>query len=386
MQYCKTVTLRSRDRKNGIKSLFLEFYPGYRDPDTMELIRRRSLGIYIYANPQTQQQKDYNSTMLEKAEAIRCRIFTDVINERYDFFSHDKGKESFLEYFDKLASKSHSKWTYAYKHFSNFVHGKCSFNELDVPMCRKYMEHLMYATQLSSDRPLNRNTAADYWIIFRNALSRAHRDKRIKDNLVDYLDYIKWVPTVKESLTLVELRKLYNTPCDIPVMKKAVIFSCLSGLRRSDIINLCWENIRTYADGGLYLDFICKKTKKQTIVPISDEAFQLIKAETKIDPKAKIFDGFTREMSNYQMRDWLKEAGITKHITFHCFRHTYASLQLELGTDIYTVQHLLAHRNVSTTQIYACHADPKTREAASKITLTDVKPENAEEGENKDQK
>lgn len=74
-------------------------------------------------------------------------------------------------------------------------------------------------------------------------------------------------------------------------------------------------------------------------------------------------------MSNKDMRVWLKESGITKHITFHCFRHTYASLQMELGTDIYTVQHLLAHKNVSTTQIYVAHASPKTREAANKIRL-----------------
>lgn len=66
---------------------------------------------------------------------------------------------------------------------------------------------------------------------------------------------------------------------------------------------------------------------------------------------------------------------------FHCFRHTYASLQLELGTDIYTVQHLLNHKNVSTTQIYASHADPKTREAADRIRLTNVKME-MQENEN----
>ena len=51
MQYCKSVTLRMRDRRNGTKSLFLDFWPGYRNPETMELIRRRSLGMYIYANP-----------------------------------------------------------------------------------------------------------------------------------------------------------------------------------------------------------------------------------------------------------------------------------------------------------------------------------------------
>ena len=80
------------------------------------------------------------------------------------------------------------------------------------------------------------------------------------------------------------------------------------------------------------------------------------------------------------MQDWLKECGIKKHITFHCFRHTYASLLLELGSDIYTVQRLLNHKSVATTQIYTAHADPKTREASTKITLTDVKQEEEDKG------
>ena len=69
----------------------------------------------------------------------------------------------------------------------------------------------------------------------------------------------------------------------------------------------------------------------------------------------------------------LEKAKINKHITFHCFRHTYASLQLELGTDIYTVQKILAHANVSTTEIYARHAEPKKREAAKKFSLKTLK-------------
>lgn len=378
MQRCKTVTLRSRDKKNGIKSLFLEFYPGYRDPETLELKRRHSLGIYIYSDPKTQTQKDYNAEMLEKAESIRCQVFSDVINERYDFFKRNRYKESFVDFFKKLAEKNHAKWEFACKHFIKFVHEKCTFEEVDVTLCRKFMDYLSNATQLSTNQPLNKNTAADYWIIFRNALVQAYKDKYLKENIVDYLDYIKWVPTVKESLTLDELRNLYITPCPIPIMRKAVLFSCLTGLRRSDIINLTWDCVRSYADGGKYIDFICQKTKEKTIVPISNEALSIIEYKDGLNPKDKIFDGFTREMSNKEMREWILEAGITKHITFHCFRHTYASLQLELGTDIYTVQHLLAHKNVTTTQIYACHADPKTREAADRIKLTDVKQENFE--------
>jgi integrase len=69
------------------------------------------------------------------------------------------------------------------------------------------------------------------------------------------------------------------------------------------------------------------------------------------------------------VKEWIKQAGITQKITFHCFRHTYASLQIELGTDRYTVQKLLAHRSIGTTEIYTRHADPKKREAADKICL-----------------
>ena len=146
----------------------------------------------------------------------------------------------------------------------------------------------------------------------------------------------------------------------------------MSGLRISDILNLKWENIQTYADGGHYLDFKCVKTQRQTQVPIGDDAYELIQPQT---TDKYIFSGFNRTMTYRVMQDWIKECGIKKHITFHCFRHTYASLQLELGTDIYTVQHLLNHKNVSTTQIYASHADPKTREAADRIRLTNVKME-----------
>ena len=87
MQVCKTVKLRMRDRRNGTKSLFLDFWPGYRDPETMELIRRRSLGMYIYADPANKQQKLYNDKILAKAEAIRCKVYIDVLDEKYDFFN-----------------------------------------------------------------------------------------------------------------------------------------------------------------------------------------------------------------------------------------------------------------------------------------------------------
>ena len=67
------------------------------------------------------------------------------------------------------------------------------------------------------------------------------------------------------------------------------------------------------------------------------------------------------------IRDRCMKAGITKHITFHCGRHTFAVLQLSLGTEIYTLSKLLGHRELKTTQVYAQIMDEKKREAVNRI-------------------
>ena len=165
MQVCKTVKLRMRDRRNGTKSLFLDFWPGYRDPETMELIRRRSLGMYIYADPANKQEKLYNDKILAKAEAIRCKVYIDVLDEKYDFFNRDRLKEDFLEYFRNMVNRNYVKCDAAYKHFEKFSKGKCTFEMLDVLYCNKYMEYLL-DTKVSSrgghviKKSISRNTAS----------------------------------------------------------------------------------------------------------------------------------------------------------------------------------------------------------------------------------
>ena len=90
---CKTVTLRTRKIKGGEQlSFYLDYYPGYRDESTMKVMRHESLGIYIYAKPKSQREKEYNDRMREKAEALRCRRYESIVNERYDFFDKEKMK------------------------------------------------------------------------------------------------------------------------------------------------------------------------------------------------------------------------------------------------------------------------------------------------------
>ena len=140
MSECKTVTQRTRPLKKGMLSFYLDYYPGYRDQETMKTIRHEGLNIYIYANPKNQRERDFNAAMSEKAEAIRCRRFEAIVNERYDFFDKRKYKADFLEYYRKQLRKHDQKWGFVYQHFYNFVHGKCTFEEIDVDLCNKFRE------------------------------------------------------------------------------------------------------------------------------------------------------------------------------------------------------------------------------------------------------
>ena len=374
MNICKTVTLRTRPIKNGTQlSFYLDYYPGYRDEESMKTIRHESLGIYIYAKPKNQREKLYNETMTEKAEAVRCNRFESIVNERYDFFDRNKLRGSFLDYFKKKADKKNTKWQNVYKYFEKFVEGKCTFEEINVDLCVKFMEFLLTTTQLKHPTvKLHTNTASGYWSTFRAVLHTAYRDHKIKDNPNGYLDRIDTIPTEKEHLSKQELITLAEAPCKHQVLKEAFLFSCLTGLRKSDIMALTWNKIQPYGDGGMFITVRMQKTKQLIKNPISEEALELIgfhDEDADRKPTDKVFVGLRNCMTQKPLKDWLDASGITKHISYHCSRHTFGSLQADAGTSIYAIQRMLGHKNVETTQIYADMSDETKKASVNRITL-----------------
>ncbi|MBK8195661.1 MAG: integrase catalytic domain-containing protein [Lewinellaceae bacterium] len=103
-------------------------------------------------------------------------------------------------------------------------------------------------------------------------------------------------------------------------------------------------------------------------MPISDQARELLGEAGPLDQR--VFTGLKYSAwHNVILKQWVLKAGLTKDITFPCFRHTFATLQLTNGTDIYTVSKMLGHRELKTTQIYAKIVDEKKRDAVGKIKL-----------------
>lgn len=174
----------------------------------------------------------------------------------------------------------------------------------------------------------------------------------------------------REYLTYDELQALANAECKYPILKNAFIFSCLTGIRWSEIDKMIWSEVREEKDdkGEVYYRIIFrqKKTDGLEYLDISNQARSLLgerrRESDKIFYRLKYSATYNAEIVN-----WCSRAGITKHITFHSARHTHAVLLLENNADIYTVSKRLGHRELRTTEIYAKIIDKKMKEAASII-------------------
>jgi len=362
------VFLRQRKLNSGKITLYLDYYPPLRDPVTQEHVFRDYLGIYLVDNPKFAIEKEANKEKLRQANAIRSERELAIIRGQFDFLDKHKQKMDFLAYFSKKLESKDQKWIRVYDHFKNYCHGKCLMSDITVPFCEGFREYLLKAKHLKNESmDLSQNSAAGYWSTFRGCLKIAYHEKMLKENVNDFLEPISGVSRRREYLTLEEVRQLANTPCDVPDLKNASLFSCLTGLRISDILALDWSNIVKAQDGGWCIRIRTEKTDTEATLPLTDEAYRLCgKRSTGL-----VFKNLKRYNTHAPLKEWVEAAGITKHITFHCFRHTFATLQVNGGTDIYTVSHLLTHANVGTTQIYADIVDKSMRDAVERIKIKD---------------
>lgn len=178
----------------------------------------------------------------------------------------------------------------------------------------------------------------------------AYKEGWLRENVNDYLDRIDWEEPKINYLEIEEVKRLATTPCKVDVLKRASLFACMTGLRISDILQLRWENIEVSPDGGYCMRIRTQKAKTQATLPLSDEALSYCGEPG----RGMVFKGLSRAHTREPFKKWLKDAGIKKKITFHGLRHTYATLLITNGTDIYTVSKMLTHKNVATTQIYSC--------------------------------
>ena len=315
---------------------------------------------------------------LRQREYDNVDLYSDAETEQAE--QKERLQQNFIEYFDKVTAKRHANnsksilinWQRAVEFLKQFAGDTLLFSQINNRVAEEYKRFLLTAPLGGNKKgTISQNTASTYFSIFKAALKQAFIDGYLTVDLSAKIKGIQDQESRREYLSVDELNTLAATPCERDVLKRAALFSALTGLRHCDIQKLRWKEINI--DGNqARLHFTQQKTKGVEYTPISEQALQLCGEPEK--PEKFVFEDLPDpSWISHPLKKWVVAAGIKKKITFHCFRHTYATLQLSSGTDIYTVSKMLGHTNVKTTQIYAKVVDEKKDKAAQAIQLETIK-------------
>ena len=324
----------------------------------------------------------------DKVRALRQQEYDTAVvysdREQEMIAQNERMEQDFIAYFNSIIYKVHPNssnsiivnWTRVGKLLSIFSEGKpIPFRKINVKLLEDLKLFMLTAPQGGNKKgTLSQNSAATYFSIVKAGLHRAFIDEYLT---VDIAAKLKGIPELKvkrETLTLEEAELLAQTPCENEVLKRAFFFAILTGIRLCDIHELTWGEIQKTSTGWR-VDFTQRKTHVVDYLPINEQAYSL--CGERREPNQRVFEGLTgSSWISRPLKKWIEASGIKKHITFHCSRHTFATLQLERDTDIYTIKGMLGHTNVKTTQIYAHIVDKSKRNAADVIHIENLTPTN----------
>jgi len=284
-----------------------------------------------------------------------------------------KQRADFVEYCRKIGEGKRSPntrtvWENAVKHLQHFTGGPIQFSKVNHSLLQSFKDYLL--------SKVSQNSAGVYLARIKTACHQAVRDGILLRNPADVS--IRTQRTRRQFLTLEELGKLAATPCSNRDTKAAFLFSSFSGLRFGDVKALTWSKVKR-SNGSCALEFSQGKTGEAETLPLSAEAAAIIEGQenaslsprirSKVDNDA-IFKLGAQQTIDKAIRQWVKRAGIEKKISFHSGRHTFATMGLANGIDIYTMSKLLGHKSIKTTEIYLHMLDETKQQAVEMLPLT----------------
>ena len=369
------VRIREKRLNDGNVSLYLDMY---------YMGARKKEGLKLYLVPEVNAAaKLQNKNTLKLAEQIKAERIIDI--QRHGLVNWEnvrKGRMTLAAWVEKYTKDENGLTPASMRSKRNaqarveqylLYIGKpnLGLKEVDKDFCKGFIAFLKTCTFNNGKKTLGSTTCRIFMNRLAAALNMAVREGLIDSNpfkLLDAKEKPQKKSAIREFLTIEELRTLIATPCRYDIVKKAFLFSCFTGLRYSDMMALKWNEIHKAADGKtLYIEHEQVKTKNTVTIPLSNEALKWMPRKSKdserVFPQLRI----TSTTVEVVLGEWMQEAGIQKHITYHCSRHTAATLLLTLGADLYTVSKILGHQSIRMTEVYAKIVDKKKIETMNLV-------------------
>lgn len=341
------IKLRQRRLRNGNISLYLDLCIDN---------RREYEFLKLYLVPErTKADRDANKRTLALAEIIKADRITKLRNERFGLADNRQRVVYLLPILESLKARNQFKGIVA--HLSRLVTEKTTSMQVTPQWVRKV------CNAISKDESIMQSSRSEYLDKFKTILRSLAKDGCITHDSLDAWFGVGKVQAEREFLTADEVRRLVDTPCTDDVVKRMFLFSCFTGLRLSDCRKLTWDDVEDTADRSRIV-FRQQKTKQLQYTDLNADA----RAVMGVRRAGLVFHAPSRGVVNKHIADWVSGAGIRKHITFHCARHTFATLLLTADVNLYVVSKLLGHASVKTTEIYAKVVDKKRRDAVDTIS------------------
>lgn len=362
------IRLRTKALSNGNQSLYLDYYQnGKREYEFLKL----------YLIPETTPQaKVANINTLNAANAIKAQRLIDITNGRAGIKTASRSLllsdwiETLIKRKGNKASQTAIKALKRIQQHLSKYNATVMLIDVDKDFCIGFTDYLRTAPYLrysKSNRTLSQTTQAEMFNMLSIVLNEAIRDGLINTNptrQLSQMERIKTPESTREYLTLEEIQRLIETPVKANAThdKQAFLFCCFCGLRYSDVSALRWRDIITDGEKVL-VNIIQKKTKHPVAFKLSKKALDYLPKRNGKSDDDRVFDLSVAQITNKRIKKWAKDAKINKNVTFHVSRHTFGTMMLTAGADLYVTSKLMGHTNIAATQIYAKIIDKKKEEA-----------------------
>ena len=364
------VKIRERENKDGTTSIILDCHMGYYvdiDGKKKAQRERRFLDFKLIQNPRTPSQRQQNKDYLEKARLIASQWEKSIINEDYDLEDTEKSKTLVYAYLVKEINRikdksSRASYNTMLSHFQKAFPKTITFKQINKrEEAKKFYDYLTdKAIKIDGDN-LSTASANKYFNRLRFILKEAKEEGYINDLKFNVKQLSRLKPEIV-YLTLEEFRILENTEEKNSTLKNAFLFACLTALRIGDLNKLTWGEIVDDKDdkGNPTIEYnriMDKKPngKQRRIRNYFDIYAKKYLGERQNDSD-KVFPSLPQDASskfNLKLREWILRAGISKHITFHCAKDSFAMYHIihkEVG--VFQLSGLLNHTDIRSSMHY----------------------------------
>lgn len=354
------ISIRYKPVKSGRFSIYLDIY----NPEN-KVREYRFLKIYVTQDySKSNRIKEIDREHVDSARAIKGKMDLMSISDDHQLGRKLKNVPELIEF-----AEAYYKKTNDYNDKAVIIHLK-EFIGKNKVLVSNVSPELLESFKKTLMGKMKKNSAATYLARLRAMLTKAVDQKYLLENPFKKikLPFARREDIQRTTLTIEDIRALQNTATTFnPQIRQAFFLACFTGLRLSDVQRLEWTCIGT--DSIKFVPYKTRNTTSKTLeIPLTEQARDILSEIKKRKGSNLVFWNLPVNTSILNhIKLWGLQSGIKQNLHFHAARHSFATIGLTYGIDIYTMKELLGHSKLATTEIYAKIVDQKKQTEIAKF-------------------